>query len=182
MRLPPFAMVDHQAGQLSTRISIRLRLSWAPGTIYEANRIALSPYGRQRLIAARETNVNMAEGCSLAQNASLIHSRMVFEIWKCNTWDNYLQIWLFSERQMSLLKGRLWEEWRGETVILLCSSSALSWAVFGCRTSRRERLKRNELAVPPPVIWNLKFILWVNGRASPLNRLVLSGGGNFVQR
>lgn len=69
-------MVDHQAGQLSTRISIRLRLSRAPGTIYEANRIALSPYGRQRLIAARETNVNMAE----AQNASLIHSRMVFEI------------------------------------------------------------------------------------------------------
>lgn len=85
MRLPPFAMVDHQAGQLSTRISIRLRLSRAPGTIYEANRIAFSPYGRQRLIAARETNVNMAEGCSLAQNASLIHSRMVFEIWKCNT-------------------------------------------------------------------------------------------------
>lgn len=61
MRLPSIAVADHQAAQLSTGISIRLRLSWAPGTIYKANRIGFSPHGRQRPIAARETNVNRAK-------------------------------------------------------------------------------------------------------------------------
>lgn len=64
MHLPPFAMTDHQAVQLSTRISIWLRLGRAPGTIYKANREGSSPYGGWRTIAARETSVNRKMLCS----------------------------------------------------------------------------------------------------------------------
>lgn len=71
------AEADHQAAQLSTGISIRLRLSRAHGTIYKANRIGFSPYGRQRAIVVRESNVNRAKRCSGASNGILIHSLMV---------------------------------------------------------------------------------------------------------
>lgn len=68
------AVANHQAAQLSTGISIRLRHSQAPGTIYKANRMGFSPYGRQRATAAWETSANRAGTRSVASNGSLIHS------------------------------------------------------------------------------------------------------------
>lgn len=59
-------MVDHQARQLSTRISIRLRLSRAPGGIHQAGAIAPSSCGRKGLCQG----IQCKHGKKNASNAS----------------------------------------------------------------------------------------------------------------
>lgn len=65
-----------------------------------------SPPGRQ--------NVNRARRCSVASNGGLIHSRTVVLILKSYHENSYHQFLASSQggKQMSLLRGRLWEERR----------------------------------------------------------------------
>lgn len=87
-----------------------------------------SPYGRQTPIAAGDANVNKAE-------KMLWSTKRPFDTLPSSGRRDLEELpeTMSSSfgssrggKQMSLLKGRLWEDRRRETVILLCSSSALS--------------------------------------------------------
>lgn len=122
------AVADHQAAQLSTGISIRLRLSRAPGTIYKANRIGFSPYG---------SHCRQGEQCKQSQ-------KMLWSI-KRHFDSLFNRHWFWTAKTvMTVLRWVILSGFCGrrkkKTVILSGSLSTLS-EMLGWRRRMRERLR-----------------------------------------